>query len=240
MINLFPYTDAHELNLDWVVEQVKANNTKVKDLTHTVENLHFDFDSKADKANTYTKSEVDTLLLTKADATEFNNYYNKGETDSLLSGKADISDIPDMDDYYNKTETDALLNDKANVSDLPDMSDYYDKTTIDAWLEAHNADFLQFFQNNTYVDTSNVVMKRSGDTRVINLVVDLLSPSTNEIKIGNFAGLNFPASGYWSGAVCTPTNTSLIGGWVLSGANLYIKLNTTSYTRISLTLVLIY
>ena len=93
MINLFPYTDAHELNLDWVVEQVKANNTKVKDLTHTVENLHFDFDSKADKAMTYTKTEVDTLLLTKADVTEFNNYYNKGETDSLLAGKADMSSL---------------------------------------------------------------------------------------------------------------------------------------------------
>lgn len=114
MRNLFPYTDAHELNLDWVVEQVKANNTKVKDLTHTVENLHFDFDSKADKATTYTKSEVDTMLLTKADVTEFNNYYNKGETDSLLAGKADISDIPDMTNYYNKTETNTLLNNKAD------------------------------------------------------------------------------------------------------------------------------
>ena len=110
MINLFPYTDAHELNLDWVVEQVKANNTKVKDLTHTVENLHFDFDSKADKATTYTKSEVDTLLLTKADVTDFNNYYNKGETDSLLAGKADLSDLPDMSDYYDTTTIDSMFN----------------------------------------------------------------------------------------------------------------------------------
>ncbi len=111
MRNIFPYTDAHELNLDWVIEQVKANNTKVKDLTHTVENLHFDFDQKADKATTYTKSEVDTLLLTKADVTEFNNYYNKGETDSLLSGKVDNSTLAN---YYNKSETDSLLSGKAD------------------------------------------------------------------------------------------------------------------------------
>lgn len=94
MINLFPYTDAHELNLDWCIEQIKANNTKVKDLTHTVENLHFDFDSKADKATTYTKTEVDTLLL----------------------GKANVSDLPDMSNYYNKTATDNLLANKANKS----------------------------------------------------------------------------------------------------------------------------
>lgn len=112
MRNLFPYTDAHELNLDWVIEQVKANNTKVKDLTHTVENLHFDFDSKADKATTYTKSEVDTLLL----------------------GKANVSDLPDMSNYYDKTATDNLLANKANVSDLPDMSNYYNKTTTDGLL----------------------------------------------------------------------------------------------------------
>lgn len=116
MINLFPYTDAHELNLDWVVEQVKANNTKVKDLTHTVENMHFDFDSKADKATTYTKTEVDTLLL----------------------GKANVSDIPDMSDYYDKTETDTLLSAKADISSLANVAtsgnynDLTNKPTIPA------------------------------------------------------------------------------------------------------------
>lgn len=116
MLNLFPYTDAHELNLDWVVEQVKANNTKVKDLTHTVENLHFDFDSKADKANTYTKGEVDTLLLTKAN----------------------VSDLPDMSNYYDKTETDTLLSAKADSSSLASVAtsgnynDLTNKPTIPA------------------------------------------------------------------------------------------------------------
>lgn len=83
MINLFPYTDAHELNLDWVVEQVKANNTKVKDLTHTVENLHFDFDSKADKATTYTKTEVNTLLAAKADTSSLATVATSGSYNDL-------------------------------------------------------------------------------------------------------------------------------------------------------------
>ena len=100
MINLFPYTDAHELNLDWVVEQVKVNDTKVKDLTNTVINMHFDFDSKADKATTYTKTEVDTLLLTKAN----------------------VSDLPDMSNYYDKTETDTLLSAKADSSSLASVA----------------------------------------------------------------------------------------------------------------------
>ena len=132
MINLFPYTDAHELNLDWVVEQVKANDTKVKDLTNTVINMHFDFDSKADKATTYTKTEVNTLLLGKAnvsDIPDMSNYYDKTETDTLLASKADVSDLPDMTDYYDKTETDTLLNAKADTSSLATVAtsgDYND------------------------------------------------------------------------------------------------------------------
>ena len=121
MINLFPYTDAHELNLDWCIEQIKANNTKVKDLTHTVENLHFDFDSKADKATTYTKTEVDTLLLGKAnvsDLPDMSNYYDKGETDTLLASKADVSDLPDMTNYYTIGATNALLATKADRTSL--------------------------------------------------------------------------------------------------------------------------
>ena len=85
MRNLFPYTDAHELNLDWVIEQVKANNTKVKDLTHTVENLHFDFDSKADKADTYTKTEVNTLLADKADTSSLASVATSGSYTDLLN-----------------------------------------------------------------------------------------------------------------------------------------------------------
>lgn len=121
MINLFPYTDAHELNLDWVVEQVKANNTKVKDLTHTVENLHFDFDSKADKATTYTKSEVNTLLSTKANVTDLpdmTNYYDKSETNTLLASKADTSSLASVatsgsyNDLLNKPSFTEILNQK--------------------------------------------------------------------------------------------------------------------------------
>lgn len=85
MINLFPYTDAHELNLDWVIKQVKANNTKVKDITHTIENMHFDFDSKADKATTYTKTEVNTLLAAKADTSNLATVATSGNYNDLTN-----------------------------------------------------------------------------------------------------------------------------------------------------------
>lgn len=164
MINLFPYTDAHELNLDWVVEQVKANNTKVKDLTHTVENMHFDFDSKADKANTYTKSEVDTLLSGKVDNATLANYYDKSETysenevDDLISN---IRQLPDSAtatpgdvlthtisgdywyplDAYTKTEADNLLSAKADISSLAEVAttgDYNDLLNKPAFTEILN------------------------------------------------------------------------------------------------------
>lgn len=91
-MNLYPYTDFHELNDDWIIEHIKKNEKDIAAIQNTIVNLNFEFDRKADKATTYTKTEVDTLLL----------------------GKANISDIPDMSNYYDKSETNTLLANKAN------------------------------------------------------------------------------------------------------------------------------
>lgn len=115
-MNLYPYTDFHELNDDWIIGHIKKDEKDIQALQNTIVNLNFEFDRKADKATTYTKNEVDTLLL----------------------GKADISDIPDMSNYYDKSETDNLLSAKADTSSLASVAtsgsynDLLNKPTIPA------------------------------------------------------------------------------------------------------------
>lgn len=77
--------------------------------TDRVEGLDEALSDKADKADVYTKGEVDTRLDSKANASEV---YTKSETDGLLGDKANASEV------YTKSETNTLLDNKANVSDL--------------------------------------------------------------------------------------------------------------------------
>lgn len=53
------------------------------------------------------------------------NFYNKTETDTLLEDKADASDVYEKTDVYNKTETDNLLDDLVN--------DSYSESTIETY-----------------------------------------------------------------------------------------------------------
>lgn len=92
-MNLYPYTDFHELNDDWIIGHIKKNEKDIAALQNTIVNLNFEFDRKADKATTYTKSEVNTLLSGKVDNATLANYYDKTETDNLLSAKADTSSL---------------------------------------------------------------------------------------------------------------------------------------------------
>jgi len=65
--------------------------------------------TKADKATTYTKTEVDTALSTKADKS---TTYTKTEVDSALAAKANSADV------YTKTQVDTALSTKANAADV--------------------------------------------------------------------------------------------------------------------------
>src|SRR5690606_14691094 len=65
--------------------------------------------TKADKATTYTKYEVDAALFAKADAA---NVYTKSQVDSALAAKANIVDV------YTKTQVDSALSTKANIADV--------------------------------------------------------------------------------------------------------------------------
>ena len=66
---------------------------------------------KADTATTYSKVEVDNLLVNKANKSDLNNYYNKTQTDVLLGEKLDASAYTptDLTNYYTKSETNSQI-----------------------------------------------------------------------------------------------------------------------------------
>lgn len=117
---------------------------------------------KADKSNTYTKTQVDDKLSEKANADDVyqkTETYSKTETDNLVSPKADKTYVDtqlqakaNASDVYTKSQTDNLLNDKADVTDLPDMSQYYDKSEVDDLLDDKaNSDDVY---GKAYIDTA--------------------------------------------------------------------------------------
>lgn len=76
-------------------------------------------DFNTEWVDSYTSSEVDTLLSSKSDSshTHDDRYYTESETDTLLSGKSDTSHTHD-DRYYTESEVDnAISTAIANVVD---------------------------------------------------------------------------------------------------------------------------
>ena len=141
-------------------ERVTYNGDSLTEIITHLENdkadttyVNTELDKKADKTDTYTKTQVDDKLSEKANADDVyqkTETYSKTETDNLVSPKADKTYVDtqlqakaNASDVYTKSQTDNLLNDKADVSDLPDMSQYYDKSEVDTALgtKADQSDF---------------------------------------------------------------------------------------------------
>ncbi|KAA6402904.1 MAG: hypothetical protein EZS28_001566 [Streblomastix strix] len=120
-------------NTVWLIDQVTNINTQINMINNaSAHDVYIRpetnkiFDTKADKTDTYTKTETDTLLYDKAYKTVIIDAYNTTETDEKLNLKANVADIVDC---YSKTETDTLLDDKA------DKINTYTKTETDTLLD---------------------------------------------------------------------------------------------------------
>ena len=155
-----------------------------------------------DKANTYDKTEIGTLLQAKANTTDVytiaevnslleakvnvSDSYNIAEVDNLLNGKINLSDA------YNKAETDNLLNVKVNISDVYNVAetdnllnakvnidDVYNKTEISTLLQAkanttdvYTTDEVNSLLN-AKVNTTDVYNKTEVDNMLNNVNVNL-------------------------------------------------------------------
>ncbi|KAA6374697.1 MAG: hypothetical protein EZS28_029777 [Streblomastix strix] len=116
-------------NVIGLVEQVTHINNQINMInnapapdSYTRAQMDLYLDEKADKTDTYSKTEDDALLLLKANVADIVDSYSKTEDDVLLLTKADKTTT------YTKTEDDALLLLKA------DKSTTYTKAEDDAML----------------------------------------------------------------------------------------------------------
>ena len=97
--NQYPYEDNEELNLDYLLAKVAALKDMIDETNAQIDAFNSLLVNKADKATTlygygitdaYTKTQVDNLLVLKADKA---NVYNKTEVDNLLLPKVNASDL---------------------------------------------------------------------------------------------------------------------------------------------------
>lgn len=117
--NKYPYTDEHELNIDWIIAKINA----LKDRVKAVEDVIKDIVVVTPNDGKLTIKRNNTIVgdFTANQATDENINIVVPENTSDLNNDSDFitsSDLPDMSDYYDKDETDALLSDKADISSL--------------------------------------------------------------------------------------------------------------------------
>ena len=133
------YHEALWTNNRWVYSMNPINGASGK--------LYLDVDSK--KLYMYTNDFIE--LNGQQD---LSNYYNKTETDTLLEGKLDATAYTptDLSNYYNKTEVDDKLDDKLDATAYTptDLSNYYDKDEVDGML-AEKADLSVLTENERVV-----------------------------------------------------------------------------------------
>lgn len=94
-----------------IINNAAADDKKFESKTahsNDINLLNKSIDTKADKANTYTKAEVNSMSSTKADKS---NTYDKTDVDSRLATKADKSNT------YTKSEVDNKLSNKASIDE---------------------------------------------------------------------------------------------------------------------------
>lgn len=150
-MNKFPYTDFHEMNMDWISSKVLALKESIKNINVSIQSVIEQLTGKADKDELATVAFTGDYddLSNKPVIPDVSDYYDKDEVDQLLDDKVDNTEL---DNYYTKTETEDLLDDKADTADLatvafsgdyddlidkpviPDVSNYYTKTETDTLL----------------------------------------------------------------------------------------------------------
>lgn len=154
---------------------------------------------KADKATTYTKTEVDNLVTPKADktyvdtqlATKANavDVYTKTQTDTLLAGKANtvhthtLSQITDAGTFAAKNSLDYT---SAELTNKPTLGSLAAKNTVDYQTEVTNKPTIPTVGNGTITINQGGVLKGTFN-------VNQSNNSTIELDAGGGGGTSFTA-----------------------------------------------
>ncbi len=173
---------------------------KINEIITECNDFDDDISGKADKSDTYTKTEINNRLSLKADKSDT---YTKSQIDNELLLKADKSDTYTKTDVYTKSETNTILHTdyytKYQVDEIIenldiDLTDYYDKTETDNLLE-YKCD------KTDYYDKSDIdYMLSHISTDGLKDVTDLVNYSfidkriTADIKAGDIIFINAVAN----------------------------------------------
>ena len=189
-----------------ITEEVIGDDYYTK--TQTDEAIATAIEGKAD--TTY----VNTELAKKADK---NDTYTKSQVDTALNGKANASDV------YTKQATDALLNDKADVTDLPDMTQYYDKAYIATALSGKANVGTSYTKSEEDALLANKADKSDTYTKeqVDDIVYGILPDDTASGSVANFTtslelpikSLEVDVNAVQESGTPTPTTPLPISGW---------------------------
>lgn len=117
--NKYPYTDEHELNLDWIIAKINALKDRVKAIEDVIHDIVVEMPNDGKLTIKRNNSIIGDFTANQATDEDINIVVPENTSD--LNNDSDFitsSDLPDMNNYYDKTETDNLLANKADVSSL--------------------------------------------------------------------------------------------------------------------------
>ena len=196
-IDLSNYATKDDLS-DYAEKADTYTKTEVDDLIDAIPTSE-----PVDLSNIYTKTEVDDIV----DALPFPvDAYTKTETDDLLSAKADTTTT------YTKTEVDDLINNIDTGSGSTDLTDYYTKSETEDYVQGELSDMANEFSDYLEERTENKI-EQADLPNIIDTLEDI------------FEGISLPAdtSTLVNAGVLSGFNTSNNGQLTYNGRNVELE-----------------
>ena len=141
-------------------------NEEIASRIEAIRDVNTALGTKADKSDTYTKTQVDDALALKQDAStafsgDYNDLTNKPTNVSAFTNDAGyLTEHQSLDNYYTKSEVDTALSEKVDKSDF-DTKEEVVSTALNE-LEENKQDKLTAGQN---ITIQNNVISASGGTQ---------------------------------------------------------------------------
>ena len=218
MTNVLGYVDASSFVVDGMVEDVRIENGNLVIDFNTdsgITDISIPLTDIFDPSNSYTKTEVDTALATKANSSSLSTVATTGSYNDLTN-KPVIPTVPtnvsaftndagyltehqSLANYYNKTETDALLNGKADASAL---NDYATTSAMNTALAGKqdtlvSGTSIKTINNESLLGSGNITISGGG------------SGTVTGVKMNNGSAINPDSNGVVDlGTVVTTVDTT--------------------------------
>ncbi|KAA6384955.1 MAG: hypothetical protein EZS28_019519 [Streblomastix strix] len=155
-------SEAHVMDVIQIHDETIFGNSRYNKvgLVEQVQNINQQITILQNASQSYDHEQLDEMLLLKADKTDT---YTKTETDSNFVAAEEFSTLPDAKadktDTYTKTETDSKLDEKANKTEL-----------IDAYIETETDSNETYARDEVYTKAEDdaLLLLKADKTELIN------------------------------------------------------------------------